>query len=282
MKRRLTEPFGKAGLTVAVIALVMALVGGAYAAGGLTKSQEKQVKKIAKKYAGKPGAPGAPGASGTKGDPGTPGASGSPGASVTATEFEEEAGPCAEGGSEFKAATGTTYACNGKNGKTGFTETLPSGKTEKGDWVLAGTAAGEFQHFGAPVSFNIPLSTAPTAHYIRTTGMEPFWDAAAEEEKERTQSACPGNAAEPKATTGNLCVYASAEENTQKSFEFLETRVLPTICSLASPQKAPVFESYALGCLTSAPTADKTGFAVYTASKEANPVFVAGTWAVTG
>jgi hypothetical protein len=29
MKRRLKEPFGKAGLTVAICALVLALVGGA-------------------------------------------------------------------------------------------------------------------------------------------------------------------------------------------------------------------------------------------------------------
>ncbi|MCW2987260.1 MAG: hypothetical protein JWM24_198, partial [Solirubrobacterales bacterium] len=54
LKRRLREPFGKAGLTVGVIALVMALVGGAYAAGALTGKQKKEVEKIAKKFAGKP------------------------------------------------------------------------------------------------------------------------------------------------------------------------------------------------------------------------------------
>jgi hypothetical protein len=29
-------------------------------------------------------------------------------------------------------------------------------------------------------------------------------------------------------------------------------------------------------------TADKTGFALYTLSEEANPVYVVGSWAVTG
>ena len=74
------EPFGKAGLTVAILALVMAFVGGAYAAGGLTKSQEKQVTKIAKKYAGKPGAPGT---NGTNGSPGAKGDTGAAGAAGT-------------------------------------------------------------------------------------------------------------------------------------------------------------------------------------------------------
>ena len=32
LKRRLKEPFGKAGLIVAVVALVFAMLGGAYAA----------------------------------------------------------------------------------------------------------------------------------------------------------------------------------------------------------------------------------------------------------
>jgi hypothetical protein len=78
--RQLKEPFGKAGLTVAILALVLALVGGAYAAGGLTKSQEKQVTKIAKKYAGKPGAAGPAGPQGPAGAAGANGKDGAAGA----------------------------------------------------------------------------------------------------------------------------------------------------------------------------------------------------------
>ena len=64
------EPFGKAGLIVGVIALVFAMLGGAYAASALSGKQKKEVEKIAKKFVGKPGAPGA---NGTNGEDGTTG-----------------------------------------------------------------------------------------------------------------------------------------------------------------------------------------------------------------
>src|SRR3977135_3938804 len=86
---RLKEPFGKAGLTVAICALVLAMVGGAYAAGALSGKQKKEVEKIAKKFAGKPGAAGlagpvgANGTNGTAGKEGAPGAPGKDGVSVT-------------------------------------------------------------------------------------------------------------------------------------------------------------------------------------------------------
>ena len=67
MFSRMHDKLGTAGLVVAIVALVFAMVGGAYAAGGLTKQQEKQVTKIAKKYAGKPGAQGPQGPQGPAG-----------------------------------------------------------------------------------------------------------------------------------------------------------------------------------------------------------------------
>jgi hypothetical protein len=185
-KRR--EPFGKAGLTVAVIALVMALVGGAYAAGGLTKSQEKQVTKIAKKYAGKPGAPGATG----------------------------PAGPAGSAGAAGKNGT------NGTNGKDGSPwtagGTLPSGQTETGTWGVDNVANGTFASI--PISFNVPLSTtlefhtkleeeeekgATQVHYILANGKESRGGA------EETQTACQGSAEAPKAKPGNLCVYVGED-----------------------------------------------------------------------
>jgi hypothetical protein len=141
---RLREPFGKAGLTVAILALVMALIGGAYAAGGLTKSQEKQVTKIAKKFAGKPGAPGAAGANGTNGTNGKDGAPGKEGS-------EGKQGP------------------EGVPGTTGFTETLPSGKTLEGDWAV-GQGSGELI---TGVSFAIPLETAPVPIYVKEGAVPP-------------------------------------------------------------------------------------------------------------
>ncbi len=137
LKRRLKEPFGKAGLTVAILALVMALVGGAYAAGGLTKSQEKQVTKIAKKYAGKPGATGATGATGpagtngTNGKDGTNGTNGANGTGAEAISFSGALHGCTEGGIEVKSASATTFLCNGAKGTNGT-----NGKT-----LLNGTGA---------------------------------------------------------------------------------------------------------------------------------------------
>src|ERR1700742_4728080 len=45
------EPFGKAGLILAVCALVLACTGGAFAAGRLTGPPKKEVGKIAAKVA---------------------------------------------------------------------------------------------------------------------------------------------------------------------------------------------------------------------------------------
>ena len=185
--KRLTEPFGKAGLTVAILALVMALVGGAYAAGGLTKSQEKQVTKIAKKFAGKPGAAGpagAAGAAGPAGPKGAPGAPGEPG----------EQGIQGEQGEE------------GEPGAIHPGETLPKGASETGTWGLViGSKEGisGIGGFGlSPISFTIPLAAAlPEASIeIEPVGFE---GTAGEN--------CPGTAEAPQAKAGFLCIYKAID-----------------------------------------------------------------------
>jgi hypothetical protein len=190
MKRRLKEPFGKAGLTVAILALVMAMVGGAYAAGGLTKSQEKQVTKIAKKYAGKPGATGPTGAAGSAGPAGSAGKNG-------------------------------TNGTNGTNGKEGSPWTaagvLPSKQTETGTWS-GFLVPPQVEGLLVPVSFNIPLGAAlpeTGTHIILPNGKEPCNELGVggceenptTQEGERSQTACLGIAEEPEAKPGNLCFY---------------------------------------------------------------------------
>jgi hypothetical protein len=162
MFRKFREPFGKAGLTVAVCALVLAMVGGAYAAGGLTKSQEKQVTKIAKKYAGQPGAPGTNGTNGTsgaigvKGDSGAPGAPGVDGKSVVASAASGTECTGGVGGTKFEVEGGSpSHVCNGKNGTTGFTETLPPRKSEHGVWNYFDSSGQPNQTL--PISFPIWL-----------------------------------------------------------------------------------------------------------------------------
>jgi hypothetical protein len=118
--KRLREPFGKAGLTVAVIALVFAMLGGAYAAGGLTSKQKKEVKAIAKSFqgTGPAGAAGPAGPQGPAGAKGDSGAGGKEGISPIGTAFSGNEKGCSEGGVEFKGAN-TTVACNGKKGNNG-------------------------------------------------------------------------------------------------------------------------------------------------------------------
>lgn len=163
MYKRLKEPFGKAGLIVALIALVFALVGGAYAASGgnpLASSSGKSHKKSKAKRgprgkqgktgpqgpagpggpAGPAGPAGAKGANGANGNDGTPG---DPGKSVEVTEFTPVVdSQCNElGGAEVKVegAGSGAEVCNGADGTDGTfsTEPLPGGQTLTGAWAVA-------------------------------------------------------------------------------------------------------------------------------------------------
>jgi hypothetical protein len=170
MKRRLTEPFGKAGLTVAICALVLAMVGGAYAAGALSGKQKKEVEKIAKKFAGKPGATGPAGAAGTNGTNGTPGAAGKNGTPGKEGPEGPEGSPWTAGG------------------------TLPSGQTETGVWSVRATDNAFNEPVATAISFNIPLAQAPE----KTAGIE--IGAALPE-------GCEGDVSDPGAEPGVLCVF---------------------------------------------------------------------------
>lgn len=229
MKQRLKEPFGKAGLTVAILALVMALAGGAYAAGGLTKAQEKQVTKIAKKYAGKPGAngangaPGATGPAGPEGPPGTNGKNGTNGESVKLAAAAES--ECAEGGTKLSVGASSQHICNGSPWTAGGT--LPKGQTEVGAWALAVPAENPEFHLTlarSSISFGIPLSAAPQAHYLKPG------------EQETTE--CPGTALRPEAKEGQLCVYAQAAVPSAE-LEGIVATPLGTVGALVGANGAP-------------------------------------------
>jgi hypothetical protein len=194
---------GTAGFVISIVALVMALGGGAYAAsGGLSGKQKKEVEKIAKKYAGKPGATGATGPNGAKGDTGAAGAKGDTGATGTGAEGKQ--GPEGKQGVEGKAGT------------TGFTSTLPSGKTETGVWSLVPLPEGQTTTW-IPISFSIPLAATVQVHLLK--------------ESASPTPECPGSAAEPLAAKGNLCVYETAfveGEYTYESAMNVETGAIGT------------------------------------------------------
>jgi hypothetical protein len=207
MISRIHSKLGTAGLVVAIVALVAALGGGAYAAQqGLNGKQKKEVKKIAKKFAGKNGAPGATGPQGPKGDTGaagkdgtngTNGTNGAPGQSVTGTPINTGGACGSQTGVKYTLGATSTDVCNGA---TGFTETLPSGKTETGVWSLGPKSETEV----LPLSFSIPLDEAPEAlHFVNEEGEEETGESGVGV----TPVNCLGSAEEPKALPGQVCVY---------------------------------------------------------------------------
>jgi len=176
--RAIREPFGKAGLTVAIFALVMAMVGGAWAAAGLNGKQKKEVKTIAKSFqgagpAGPAGAAGAAGPVGPVGPAGADGTNGTNGTNGAAGAKGATGGTGTNGTNGTNGPTGGTGAngtngTNGTNGATGPTGptgspfvagTAPSGAILKGTWALPyynASAAGEAVY--ADISTSIPVA----------------------------------------------------------------------------------------------------------------------------
>jgi hypothetical protein len=215
---------------MATLALFFALSGGAaYAASHYLITSTKQIKpSVLSSLKGKAGAAGAPGAQGPQGPAGTngtngtgtpgakgeaglegtPGAPGTNGTSVTSKKIEPGELKCAGlGGSEFTDGATKTEACNGE---TGYPETLPAGKTETGTFSYGEiTAAAAW----VPISFAIPLA-APLGGtqfvgVIEQCGgkTEPEPKTLCEANDADAAVHCSGNAEEPKAEQGYLCIY---------------------------------------------------------------------------
>jgi len=249
-KIRLNGP----GLIVAVIAMIVALSGGAFAAsGGLTGKQKKEVKAISKSEAtklqgtGPAGPQGPQGPSGPKGDSGVAGSNGSNGVGVTSTE---SAGPLdvshctglgatGQGGSKFVSANATTYACNGKQGEEGLEGpegpegpegapwpaggTLPPGEMETGSWAFAATPA-DTAGVRIPLSFAIPLD-GPLEGHVHYQFDGDFF------------TSCEGGAEFPNPKAGELCVYVSTAESPEEiTFEGIFSSSFAEVG--ASPQGA--------------------------------------------
>ena len=226
---------------VATFALVFAMSGGALAATHYLITSTKQIKpSVLASLKGKAGANGAQGAAGAQGPAGPAGAAGAKGengaagangkegangASVTSTPLGVGNEHCKEGGDEFVAASGASYACNGKAGKEGkegspWTAggTLPPEKTETGSWAVGNVTHSqgylEFVALSFPIMLKEPLE-ASHVHIIeiaedgssftgneRGTGKPP------------TECGTPaGTDAEPKASPGNLCVYEAVSKD---------------------------------------------------------------------
>jgi Collagen triple helix repeat (20 copies) len=242
---RIHSKLGTAGFIISIVALVAALGGGAYAASShLTGKQKKEVTKIAqteaKKYAGKPGAPGATGpagptgpagAAGTagaagekglKGDTGTAGANGTNGTNGTngksvevGTATSTPTGECPEvGGATVQVAgepSTKKHVCNGTDGTSGFTKTLPPGETETGAWTISAYNIPKEKEVYAPISFSIPLEEGAegTSYFLTLEEIQ-------NEDGEGWDEGCTGSVNDPIAPEGVLCVYA-LEERTHEA-----------------------------------------------------------------
>lgn len=205
----LKNRFGIPGV-ISVLALVFAMIGGAYAAsneGGAGAVASKTVKGKPGKQ-GKPGKRGPAGPAGPQGAQGPAGAAGKNGAngtngtngtSATTAAFGGNQHGCPEGGIEVKSASATTFVCNGKEGLQGepgpLLETLPKGKTLTGTWAAT---VGSLGFATTAVSFQFPVASAPFPRYVKEA-----------KEGEEFAEDCPGSAGEPEAKEGILCYYTT-------------------------------------------------------------------------
>lgn len=181
MLSTLRSRFGIPGV-ISVIALVFAMVGGAYAANHSTGAESSKSKKSTK---AKRGPRGKPGPAGPQGNPGPAGPQGAPGAP-------------------------------GKEGKTGFATELPGGESVAGTWgTSGGPSAPDGDNSMVSISFPFLVNPAPTVIEIWESGavgveISPAGSFAPVTEEE-IEAACPGSPAAPEAEPGFLCVYTDTE-----------------------------------------------------------------------
>jgi hypothetical protein len=265
----LRNRFGVSGV-IAVIALVFAMVGGAWAAQKYVITSTKQIKpSVLKALKGSAGAPGPAGANGTngaqglKGDPGAPGsvgkdgingktvlhgtgaptnATGAEGDFYINTTTDEIFGPKGASswptpGTKLKGEDGSPWTAGG---------TLPPGESETGAWSAL-TGAGSIGLDS--ISFNIPL-TAP---------IEELKVHAVARNATGGTECLSGTAAEPKAAPGHLCVYigggsATAAINSIKQPELgAELGAGPTGAVITTTDSAPAKTAWGTWAVTECP-----------------------------
>jgi hypothetical protein len=156
------------------------------------------------------------------------------------------AGPAGPGGPAGPAGPGGPGGPGGPPGPQGpagpLLDTLPAGRTLRGEWSVLEhpTAAG--QQFGDSITFQLPLTATPVPHYIEAGAGTP--------------AGCTGNRTNPGANPGHLCVFET---------ETVGANPAPLICNWTSNS-------------CGGPSA--RGFTVVPFSSGAGTMETNGTWAV--
>lgn len=124
-------------------------------------------------------------------------------------------------------------------------DTVASGRSVQGVYVVLGTASAAGQPFWTSVSFPLPMASAPSAadlNFIPAGGA--------------STANCPGTVANPQAAPGNVCVYEGANLNRNLDCLFKPSS---GTCTLSDP----------------------FGFAISITSAAAGGVMSRGSWAAT-
>jgi len=194
--------FGIPGV-ISVIALVFAMLGGAYAAnnsGAGKATASAKAKRGPKGPKGATGPAGPAGPAGAKGDTGAAGSNGSNGSDGA------KGATGATGPQGLTGATGATGPIgptgpSGGGGGGGWSDTLPPGKTETGAFAVRGLGAPGPEPTVTPISWSIPLTTADAAaitqHLTDADG----------------DATCTGSSSNPTAPPGMICLYVIEEHN---------------------------------------------------------------------
>jgi hypothetical protein len=230
----LRNRFGIPGV-ISVIALVFAMLGGAYAANNSSGGGKATASKAGKRGprgpkgatgpagpAGPQGPAGANGKDGANGTNGSPGAPGAAGKSVSVSEIEAGELGCEErGGAEVKqeGAGSGVEVCNGAEGSPWVAGTAPPGTVLKGTWAIPQRNASGTESIPVPLSSGVPiagLTTGTDFVFIVDKGVDLPGQTTSERE-EIEQFYCPGSAENPlpplAPAEAPVCIYVKESTN---------------------------------------------------------------------
>jgi hypothetical protein len=124
-------------------------------------------------------------------------------------------------------------------------DTLPPGKSLKGQFSIMAFNSGSSNRDSDAITFNIPLAAEPAVHYIPVGGATP--------------AGCSGDSANPGADPGHLCIFAGYQSGVS---QVIIWKMAGGLFVNASSRFGTAIYAYSTG-------ADQTSFEV------------GGTWAVT-